>query len=202
MKLISRLLIVAIVPMMLLVACTNQDSNAQGQAPAPLVPSDTEQAARQAQAAAEEMRQTINRLMQENQQLTRELHAMQARAMDQGSTLTNLSQQASRLEGAVAAAAAGAGGDAAAIAAIAQQQAAQRDADAKSPFGSLVLIIIFALVALIVIYFIYRALKPRPFEDDEDDDFSSFDDDFGFDDEEDDDESADEDKKQDDEDDK
>ena len=197
MKLISRLLIVAIVPMMLLVACTNQDSNAQGQAPAPLVPSDTEQAARQAQAAAEEMRQTINRLMQENQQLTRELHAMQGRVMAQGSTLSNLSQQASRLEGAVAAA--GAGGDAAAIA---QQQAAQRDADAKSPFGSLVLIIIFALVALIVIYFIYRALKPRPFEDDEDDDFSSFDDDFGFDDEEDDDESADEDKKQDDEDDK
>jgi len=192
-KLTSRLLILTVLPMLLLVACGQESPAPQATTTAPQ-PTDAEQAQRQAQSAAADMRQGINRLVTENQMLTRELHDLQRRVMDQSSQLQELSQSASRLE----------------AAATARISMAARDDVAAAPeprpertaggIGSFLLFLVFLIVALIVIYFIYRALKPRPFEDDEDDDFSSFDDDFGFDDEEEDDDLGDDaDKKKDDE---
>jgi hypothetical protein len=169
------LLILIVLPAMMLMACNSQPS----QSPAPLVPSDAEQAAAQAQASAAEMRQTVNRLVADNQMLTREMHDLQRRIMDQATMLSELSQQASRLEGAALSRASAGDGTGAASAVRPGSQAST----ATSGFGSFVLYLLIFIVAIIVIYFIYRALKPRPFEDDEDDDFSSFDDDFGFEDE-------------------
>jgi hypothetical protein len=170
-----------VLPALVLIACNSQPS----QSPAPLVPSDAEQAAAQAQAAAAEMRQTVNRLVADNQMLTREMHDLQRRIMDQATMLSELNQQASRLEGAALARSNAEDGTGAASAVRPGSQAGT----STGGFGSFVIYLLIFIVAIVVIYFIYRALKPRPFEDDEDDDFSSFDDDFGFEDEEDDEES-------------
>lgn len=163
MNFVTRILVMlALVPMLLLAACTDPRVKQ--------AETDRDEIIRQAEIASVQMRATIDTLRADNNKLVAEVTRLQTSFNTQDAKLGDLDHQIRTLADAVAG-----------------KKAALEAKPATSGGYSVWVILLVVAVIVLLIFFVYRAFRPRPFEEDDEEDFSSFDDDFGFDDEDDDD---------------
>lgn len=121
-------------------------------------------------AAARQLQGLVSDLKGQNERMSSQLSTLQRDALAQDLKIAELERAVEALSGSVSAA----------QSQLAAEAAAQPE-DSSGPGIWRLLLLLIILVA--IIYFIWRLIRPKPFDEDDDDDFSSFDDDFGFDDE-------------------
>lgn len=127
---------------------------------------DRDQVSEQASTAARNLDRTLSELREQNRELRTQIQ-LQDRQLEQLAIEINRLREATGV--------------------VAARADAEREAQRTTgPIMRFFQLLLFLILVVVIAYFIWKLLRPKPFEDDEDDDFSSFDDDFGFDDEDDD----------------
>lgn len=159
MNFVTRILVMlALVPVLLLAGCDNKRAQQ--------AESDRDEIIRQAEVTTAQMRSKIDQLKADNNKLVAEVTRLQGSLNAQDSQLSDLDHQIRTLADAVAG-----------------KKAALEAKPVSSGGYNIWVILLVIAVIVALIFFVYRAFRPRPFEEDDEEDFSSFDDDFGFDDE-------------------
>jgi hypothetical protein len=160
---VMRILVVlALVPLLLTAGC--DDKRVQQAV------SDRDEIIRQAEVTTAQMRSKIDQLKADNNKLVAEVTRLQSSLNAQDSQLSDLDHQIRTLADTVAG----------------KKAALDIKPVASGGYNVWVILLVLAVIVALI-FFVYRAFRPRPFEEDDEEDFSSFDDDFGFEDEEEDD---------------